>query len=168
MPEFLFQKIAQDVQRWRRNNYLHKDYPAISEILRFATLEDGSLRYLRSAQLIALEIYCHLRLNEDTPHIFDLYKKYYSDKQELLEILGIPQKSKKVQKIILLKEELPSKCKPCEGRVPPLAEEVVKKLISELSDWQLIEGKKIQKEFKFKDFIEAKYFLDIVSVIADE
>jgi 4a-hydroxytetrahydrobiopterin dehydratase len=32
----------------------------------------------------------------------------------------------------------------------------------------LVEGKKIVKEFKFKDFIEAKYFLDLISVIAEE
>ena len=34
--------------------------------------------------------------------------------------------------------------------------------------WQLVEDKKITKEFKFKDFVEAKYFLDMVSVIAEE
>ncbi len=30
------------------------------------------------------------------------------------------------------------------------------------------EMKKIVKEFKFRDFIEAKYFLDLVSIIAEE
>ncbi|MDO8489322.1 MAG: 4a-hydroxytetrahydrobiopterin dehydratase [Candidatus Omnitrophota bacterium] len=31
-----------------------------------------------------------------------------------------------------------------------------------------MEDKKITKEFKFKDFIEAKYFLDLISLIAEE
>ncbi len=34
--------------------------------------------------------------------------------------------------------------------------------------WELVEDKKLVKEFKFKDFLEAKYFLDLVSVIAEE
>jgi 4a-hydroxytetrahydrobiopterin dehydratase len=32
----------------------------------------------------------------------------------------------------------------------------------------VVEDKKIVKEFKFKDFVEAKYFVDLVSVIAEE
>ena len=32
----------------------------------------------------------------------------------------------------------------------------------------MIEDKKIVKEFKFKDFVEAKYFLDLVAVISEE
>ncbi len=31
-----------------------------------------------------------------------------------------------------------------------------------------MEDKKLTREFKFKDFIEAKYFLDLVSNIAEE
>lgn len=101
MSDSLFQRISGNVQEWKRNNFSHKEYPAVSEILKFSTLEDGSPRYLRTAQITALETYWRLRIVENTPHIFDLYKKYYTDKQELLEALGIPQNSKKVQKIIL-------------------------------------------------------------------
>jgi 4a-hydroxytetrahydrobiopterin dehydratase len=32
----------------------------------------------------------------------------------------------------------------------------------------LVEDKKLVKEFKFKDFVEAKYFLDLISIIAEE
>lgn len=35
-------------------------------------------------------------------------------------------------------------------------------------DWELAEGKKLAREFKFKDFIAAKYFLDLIAVIAQE
>lgn len=101
MVDPLFQKIFEKVQLWRQKNYLHPDYPAISEILKFATLEDGSPRYLRAAQLMALETYWYLRLIENTPHIINLYNKYYPDEIEFLEILGVPTKSKKVQRLML-------------------------------------------------------------------
>jgi 4a-hydroxytetrahydrobiopterin dehydratase len=41
-------------------------------------------------------------------------------------------------------------------------------LSAERPGWELVEGKKLVQEFKFKDFAEAKYFLDLVSVIAEE
>lgn len=66
------------------------------------------------------------------------------------------------------KEELPSHCKPCEGATPPMPKEKVDKLLVQYRGWQLVEDKRIVKDFKFKDFIEAKYFLDLVSVIAEE
>jgi len=66
------------------------------------------------------------------------------------------------------KEKRPSKCVPCETGAPPLPKEKVGELMKGAAGWQLLEDKKIQKEFKFGDFAEAKYFLDIVSVIAEE
>ncbi len=66
------------------------------------------------------------------------------------------------------KEELPSHCKPCEGGVLPLPKEKREELLAKYRGWELIEDKKLVKEFKFKDFIEAKYFLDLVSIIAEE
>ena len=70
--------------------------------------------------------------------------------------------------VLVAKEELPSHCKPCEGGTPPLPKEKIEKLLAQYRGWQLIEDKKIVKEFKFKDFLEAKYFLDLISVIAEE
>ena len=67
-----------------------------------------------------------------------------------------------------VKEELSSHCKPCEGGVASLPKATVDKLLAQYSGWQSVEDKKISKEFKFKDFIEAKYFLDTVSVIAQD
>lgn len=65
-------------------------------------------------------------------------------------------------------EELPSKCVPCEGGVLALPREKIERLIAQYRGWQLVEDKKISKEFKFKDFLEAKYFLDLISIVADE
>ncbi|UCG35748.1 MAG: thiol peroxidase [Candidatus Omnitrophota bacterium] len=67
-----------------------------------------------------------------------------------------------------LKEESPSHCVPCEGGTPPLPKEEIDKLIAQYRGWEVVEDKKIRKAFKFKDFLEAKYFLDLVSVIAQE
>lgn len=65
-------------------------------------------------------------------------------------------------------EELPSQCKACEGGVSALPKEKIERLIAQYRKWQLLEDKKISKEFKFKDFQDAKYFLDLISIIADE
>lgn len=66
------------------------------------------------------------------------------------------------------KEGLPAKCRPCEGGVLPLPAQRTEELIARLPQWRLAEDKKIVKELKFKDFAEAKYFLDLVSLIAEE
>ena len=59
-------------------------------------------------------------------------------------------------------------CVPCEIGTPPLPKEKIDELFSGLNNWELVDNKKIAKEFKFKDFAEAKYFLDILSLIAEE
>ena len=69
-------------------------------------------------------------------------------------------------------EGLPAKCKPCEGGVQALPKEQIEKLLAQVRGWQLVEdpvkGARIVKEFKFSDFAQAKYFLDLVSVIVEE
>ena len=47
------------------------------------------LRYLRSAQFLALETYWYLRLVKKTAKILDIYKAFYED-EDLLRILNIP------------------------------------------------------------------------------
>ena len=66
------------------------------------------------------------------------------------------------------KTGLPSKCKPCEEGTPPMPKGQIDKLLAQYRGWQLVEDKKITKEFKFKDFADAKYFVDMVSVLAEE
>ena len=74
----LYELIQKKSSAWRAAGYPNADYPAIAEILDHATLpETGSLRFLRAAQLRALETYWYLRLVEGTPHVFDLYRRYY-------------------------------------------------------------------------------------------
>ena len=80
------------VNDWRASNYESK-YPAISELFNFNLYSDETeiknLRYLRKAQYEALETYWYLRLVEETPHIFELYKNLIPDHSELLKSLSI-------------------------------------------------------------------------------
>jgi len=69
---------------------------------------------------------------------------------------------------VAVKEELPSHCKPCEGGVSALPKETIEKLLAKYRGWELVEDKKLVKEFKGKDFVEAKYLLDLISMIAQE
>ena len=69
---------------------------------------------------------------------------------------------------ISTEDALPVKCSPCEGGVSALPKEKIERLLAQHRGWQLVEDKKLIKELKFKDFVEAKYFLDLVSVVAEE
>lgn len=74
----LHRQIAARVEEWRSRGYACEEYPAIAEIMEWALEpESGNLRFLRRAQLQALETYWYLRLIEKTPHIFDLYLRTY-------------------------------------------------------------------------------------------
>jgi len=69
---------------------------------------------------------------------------------------------------IAVQKASPVKCKPCEGGAAALPKEKIEKLLAQHRGWELVEDKKLVKEFKFKDFIEAKYFLDLIAVVAEE
>lgn len=94
----LFQILAERVDDWRAAHYAcpgEQDFPAIREILEFA-LEDpasGQLRYLRHAQLRALETYWHLRLVLHTPRIPDLYATLFPAKSQRRAAMGLNSKA---------------------------------------------------------------------------
>ncbi|MDD5108807.1 MAG: 4a-hydroxytetrahydrobiopterin dehydratase [Candidatus Omnitrophica bacterium] len=50
----------------------------------------------------------------------------------------------------------------------PLPKDKIEAMLAQSHGWELVDDKKIVKEFKFVDFIEAKYFLDLVSAIAQD
>lgn len=59
-------------------------------------------------------------------------------------------------------------CVPCEGGVPPLTVEQTKPYLAEVSGWTVVEnGKKIQRELRFKDFLEAMAFVNRVAELAE-
>ena len=61
------------------------------------------------------------------------------------------------------------KCVPCEGEVPPFTQEQIETYKKEVSaDWQVLDGKKIERKFKFKDFKESMKFVNKVAEIAEQ
>ncbi|MBU2103222.1 MAG: thiol peroxidase [Candidatus Omnitrophota bacterium] len=59
-------------------------------------------------------------------------------------------------------------CKPCEGGVLALSKNMIERFLAGNPGWELVDDTKLVREFKFKDFAEAKYFLDLVAIIAEE
>lgn len=61
------------------------------------------------------------------------------------------------------------KCVPCEGGVPPLTQAQIDSYKKEISsEWQVLDGKKIERKFKFKDFKESMKFVNKVAEIAEQ
>jgi len=62
-------------------------------------------------------------------------------------------------------------CVPCEGGVPPLADDLQQQLLAQLKEegegWQLIEGHHLEKTFTFPDFKQALAFTNKVGEIAE-
>ncbi len=85
----LYQVLDQTVAHWRQQGYRHAEYPAIAEILGHATLEDGTLRFLRKAQFQALEVYWYLRLVTNTPTIPQLYTALFPSRKDRVRAMGI-------------------------------------------------------------------------------
>lgn len=78
------------MDQWRGDGYPVPPYPALAEILEWAYEgETETLRFLRRPQLQALETYWYLRLVEGTPHVCDLYRRFFQKQSELLDALGL-------------------------------------------------------------------------------
>jgi 4a-hydroxytetrahydrobiopterin dehydratase len=60
------------------------------------------------------------------------------------------------------------RCVPCEGGVPPVTPEEATAQLAHLPGWQLTHaGKRIRKDWKFKNFVDAMRFLDRVGEVAE-
>ncbi len=59
------------------------------------------------------------------------------------------------------------KCAPCEGIGRPMTAKEAKEYLKKVKDWK-INGKMIEKKFKFKDFMAAINFINKVASIAEE
>ena len=61
------------------------------------------------------------------------------------------------------------KCVVCEGGLPTLKEEQIQKYLSQLTmEWEVLDEKKIRRQFKFKDFKEAIVFVNKIAELAEE
>lgn len=60
------------------------------------------------------------------------------------------------------------KCVACEGGTAPFGEAEIASYLSQLKPgWQVINGKKVKKEFKFKNFVESIEFVNKIAAIAE-
>jgi len=60
-------------------------------------------------------------------------------------------------------------CVPCRGGVPPLSQESVGALMTGLNgEWRVAEGKRLEREFRFKNFRRALGFAQSIGAIAEE
>ena len=60
-------------------------------------------------------------------------------------------------------------CIACKGGIPPLTEAEIKPYSEQVDNWDLIDdSKKIEKNFEFKDFVEAMSFINKVAELAEE
>jgi type III restriction enzyme len=84
----LLQKLNHRLGLWRSGNYKTKNFDVIKELLQFQR-ENGILKYLREPQFEAIETHFYLRIVENSPTVFELYKLYFTTKKELREALGI-------------------------------------------------------------------------------
>jgi 4a-hydroxytetrahydrobiopterin dehydratase len=58
------------------------------------------------------------------------------------------------------------KCKACEGGTPPLNIEASKRLLNQLKGWNFVDSA-IEREFKFKNFMEAIDFVNALAELAE-
>lgn len=59
-------------------------------------------------------------------------------------------------------------CKPCNNLTPRLTDEEIKELSKQVSGWEILDGKKIFKRWKFENFTDALTFVNAVGKIAEE
>ena len=60
------------------------------------------------------------------------------------------------------------RCIPCEGGIPPLDKAAQSELLKQLpAGWQVIDGHHLEKEFKFKKFIDGLNFTNAVGAVAE-
>ncbi len=60
------------------------------------------------------------------------------------------------------------KCVPCEGGMYPLTSHEFEQYLKKVKTWQVIDNKKISKNFKFKDFSKALVFVNKIAEIAEK
>ena len=67
-----------------------------------------------------------------------------------------------------MKKLITQKCIPCEGGIPPLSKDKFLPYLAEVKKWKVINGKKMERDFSFKNFKQALEFINTVGVIAEK
>ena len=58
-------------------------------------------------------------------------------------------------------------CVPCKGGIPPLKAEEIAHLLPQLEGWQVVEDRRLTKEYGFRNFAEALAFVNRVGDLAE-
>jgi 4a-hydroxytetrahydrobiopterin dehydratase len=59
-------------------------------------------------------------------------------------------------------------CVPCKGGTPPLTAGEIEPLIAQLDGWAVVEGKRLEKTYKVRDFVAAVDFVNAITPVAEE
>jgi 4a-hydroxytetrahydrobiopterin dehydratase len=59
-------------------------------------------------------------------------------------------------------------CVPCRGGVPPLAGEELEALAARVPRWEVVEGHRLRRRFRFGDFRGAWAFVDRIGELAED
>jgi len=59
-------------------------------------------------------------------------------------------------------------CVPCRGGVPPLPEDEARGYLARTPGWELQDGRRIERTYRFKNFREALSFVDRVGALAED
>ena len=59
------------------------------------------------------------------------------------------------------------RCVPCEGGTPPLTSEQAEPLLKQLDGWEIVEGKKLAKSYRFGNFVKAVDFVNKITPVAE-
>jgi 4a-hydroxytetrahydrobiopterin dehydratase len=59
-------------------------------------------------------------------------------------------------------------CVPCKGGVPPLDAAAIEVFLPQLDGWQVVDGRKLTKRYRFSDFASALAFVNRIGAIAEE
>jgi thiol peroxidase len=65
-------------------------------------------------------------------------------------------------------EEDSHACIPSKGDVLPLSIKDIRKMTAQHPEWEMVDDKKLVRQFKFNTFVDAKYFCNLISLIAEE
>ncbi|MDX9857279.1 MAG: 4a-hydroxytetrahydrobiopterin dehydratase [candidate division Zixibacteria bacterium] len=60
------------------------------------------------------------------------------------------------------------RCVPCEGGIDPLTRDQFEVYLEQLPDWTVLDDKSLEREFRFKDFVEAMAWVNKVAEIAED
>ena len=59
------------------------------------------------------------------------------------------------------------RCVPCRSDTPPLGEDRLRELSSQVPEWEIVDGHHLRREFQFRNFQEALAFVNRVGELAE-